>query len=389
MRTNIKSRIKELLVVSLIAVLALNMVPCSVNAATVPAVKNLQVTSPAKNKIRLSWDAVKGRSYYKIVAKCDGEKYKKGTYKIKSNTYTFTSVPRGHKYSFSVRVYKKKKKSSARTVNFQLGIILSKPKISGTSKGYKRNDITWKLVKDATGYKVIEKDLVTGETTKQTVKDGELQAYFYSRTIGREYSYKVQAYAKDYGKKVTSDWSNEVTVKTKKTKIGQASNDYDKVPGDGNGKEVATGNWGYSSSSTSFKNWTYVFRFKDPEKAEAAASMMEKAIANDNIGYHKEYDSVQKKCRKLAEKYNYDLSKIDEKTGCACGGIVSLCIKSTGIDFDTSESGLGVAKRLKANENFKTYTASKYVAKEDYLQRGDVLVTAHSNGKNNHVCMVL
>lgn len=388
MRTNIKSRIKELLVVSLIAVLALNMVPCRANAATVPAVKNLQVTSPAKNKIRLSWDAVKGRSYYKIVAKCDGEKYKKGTYKIKSNTYTFTSVPRGHKYSFSVRVYKKGKKSPARTVEFQLGIILSKPKISGKSNGYKRNDISWKTVKDAKGYKVLETDLETGTTTKQTYNKDDVNALFYSREIGRKYSYKVRAYAKDYGEKVWSDWSSEVTVTTKKTKIGQASANYDGKKGDGNGKEIASCNWSYSSSSTSFKNWTYVFRFKDPEKAEAAASMMEKAIANDNIGYDGNW-SVVKKCREYAEEVGYDLSKITKKTGCACGGIVGLCIKYTGIEVDISESGLGVAKRLKENENFKTYTASKYVAKEDYLQRGDVLVTAHSNGKNNHVCMVL
>lgn len=387
-RTN--KRNKKGLIILLIAALTISIVPLFASAASVPAVKNLQATSPAKKKIRLTWDSVKGRSYYTIIAKCDGETYKKGTYKVKSNKYTFTGVPRGHKYSFKVRVYKKGKKSAARTVDFQLGIILSRPEITGKSNGYKRNDISWKTVKDATGYKVIETDLETGITTKQTCKKDDLQALFYSRIIGRQYSYKVRAYAKDYGEKVWSDWSKEITVTTKKTRIGQASSDYDKVPGDGNGKEVAASSWGYSSSSTSYRNWTYVFRFKDSEKAEVAATMMETAIANDNIGYHGNYDSVQKRCRELAKEYNYDLSKITEKTGCACGGIVSLCVKATGINLDISESGLGVAKRLEAlPDDFKCYTAAKYVSKEDYLQRGDILITAHSNGKNNHVCMVL
>ena len=383
--------LKQVHTVLIVAIMIVAMVPVVVNAATVSSVKNLHAVNPKEGSIRLTWNTVKG-CRYEIEAKCDGEIYKKGTYKVKKNQYTFTKVPHGHKYSFKVRAVKSGKYSKKKTVSIRLYITPKTPKITGKSPGYRRNDISWKLVKDATALIIKETDLETGKA-KDTKLEGDVTAVsYYSKIAGKKYKYSVRAYTDDHGKRMYSDWSNEVTVTPKKTRIGQASKDYDGKAGDGNGKEVASANWAYSSSDTSYRNWTYVFRLKDTAKADAAADMLEKAIANDNIGYCSQGNKVygENACQKLAAKVGYDLSKITIKTGCSCGDIVTLCIKSTGIECPYTGSGLDVAKALKdRSNNFLCFTEEKYVADDAYLQRGDILVTAHSNGKNNHVCMVL
>lgn len=171
-------------------------------------------------------------------------------------------------------------------------------------------------------------------------------------------------------------------------KIGQAASDIDKKAGDGGGREVAKTNFKYSTSSTSPFNWTYVFRPKDAAKAEKAASMCEKAIANNNIGYSKSGETAYGKDRamtKLAKAANYDLSKINVKCGLSCGDLICLCNHYAGLSTCYIGSGLQLANNYKKNSNF---TCIEY-KKDMTLKRGDVLITAHSNGKNNHVAMVL
>ena len=171
-------------------------------------------------------------------------------------------------------------------------------------------------------------------------------------------------------------------------KIGQAASDIDKKAGDGGGREVAKTNFKYSTSSTSPFNWTYVFRPKDAAKAEKAASMCEKAIANNNIGYSKSGETAygkDKAMTKLAKAVNYDLSKINVKCGLSCGDLICLCNHYAGLSTCYIGSGLQLANNYKNNSNFTCITYKKDMA----LKRGDVLITAHSNGKNNHVAMVL
>lgn len=172
------------------------------------------------------------------------------------------------------------------------------------------------------------------------------------------------------------------------TYIGQACADYDHKAGDSSGREVCKSAFKYSSSSTSVYNWTYVFRPKDSAKAEKAASMCEKAIANNNIGYNRKGETAYGKSRamtKLAKAVNYDLSKINVKCGLSCGDLICLCNHWAGLSTCYIGSALPLAEKLKSNSNFTCLSYKKGMA----LKRGDVLITAHSNGKNNHVAMVL
>lgn len=168
--------------------------------------------------------------------------------------------------------------------------------------------------------------------------------------------------------------------------IGHAMKDYDHKAGDSSGKEVKQSAFTYSSKSSSVYNWTYCFRPK--RNAEKMASMCEKACKNNAIGYNSNGTKAYGKARAaqtLAKKVNYDLSKIKTKTGLSCGDLISLCSHYAGLSSFYIGSALQIAKKLKANGNYTTYKYRKGMT----LKRGDVLVTAHSSGKNNHVVMYL
>lgn len=178
------------------------------------------------------------------------------------------------------------------------------------------------------------------------------------------------------------------TARVKMTKIGHARADYDHKAGDSSGKEVTKSRFTYSPSKGSVYNWTYVFRPKDPEKANKAATMCEKAIANNAIGYNSHGETAYGKDRamtKLAKAANYDLSKIKTKCGLSCGDLICLCNRYAGLSKCYQGSGKALAAALKKNSNFE---CKKY-KKNMQLYRGDVLITAHANGKNNHVVMCL
>lgn len=170
--------------------------------------------------------------------------------------------------------------------------------------------------------------------------------------------------------------------------IGQATKDYDGKAGDSSGKEVTKSAFKYSTSSTSCFNWTYVFRPKDATKANRAAAMCEKAIANNCIGYNSHGETAygkDKAMTKLAKAVNYDLSRITTKCGLSCGDLICLCNHWAGLSTCYIGSGLQLANKYKQNSNFTCLSYKKGMT----LKRGDVLITAHSNGKNNHVAMVL
>ena len=171
-------------------------------------------------------------------------------------------------------------------------------------------------------------------------------------------------------------------------KIGHARADYDHKAGDSSGKEVCKSAFTYSSSSTSPYNWTYIFRPKDIAKANKAAAMAEKAIANNAIGYNSHGETAYGKAKamsKLAKAAGYDLSKIKTKCGLSCGDLICLCNHYAGLSTCYIGSGKQLAANLKKNKNFE---CKKY-KKGMQLYRGDVLITAHSNGKNNHVVICL
>lgn len=176
--------------------------------------------------------------------------------------------------------------------------------------------------------------------------------------------------------------------RSKMTKIGHARKDYDHKAGDSSGKEVCKTGFTYNSSDKSVYDWTYVFRPKDISKSNKAAAMCEKACANNAIGYSKNGETEYGKAKamtKLAKAVKYDLSKITTKCGCSCGDLICLCNHYAGLSTCYIGSGKQLAENLKKNKNFTCYRYKKGMQ----LYRGDTLITAHSNGKYNHVVMCL
>lgn len=151
-----------------------------------------------------------------------------------------------------------------------------------------------------------------------------------------------------------------VTVGSARSSFGNTS------PGDQNGgKEVSTQAWYLHS-----KGW-YVYRAKYPAVRKKIAEAMEKACANNAIGYHQGtrnslYNDVKDK--------GFDPSKTSKKVNTDCSALVRVCCAYAGImlgDFITSNEGAALVKSGK----FDKLTADKYCKQPDYLMRGDILCT--------------
>ena len=175
-------------------------------------------------------------------------------------------------------------------------------------------------------------------------------------------------------------------TRKKMSRIAHARKDYDGKAGDSSGREVCKTKFTYNPSNKSVYDWSYVFRPKDISKADKAASMAEKACANSAIGYSKNGETAYGKSKamtKLAKKAKYDLSKIKTKCGLSCGDLICLCNHYAGLSTCYIGSAKPLSENLKKNKNFECITYKKGMQ----LYRGDTLITAHSNGKNNHVVM--
>lgn len=132
--------------------------------------------------------------------------------------------------------------------------------------------------------------------------------------------------------------------------------------------------------------WEYVFRFKDPRKALLAASCMEAGVKNNkNIKYCGKWGELYDK----SKKYNFDVSKIKNKTCTTCSPFVSVCINYAGIKM---KRGLNAASPTSPIKDFKKFSDdfeiihNKKIA-QDYtkLYRGDILFKNKYNGMGHMV----
>ena len=150
--------------------------------------------------------------------------------------------------------------------------------------------------------------------------------------------------------------------------------------GDQTGKEVSTQNW-YKHK----KGWV-VLRPKNSACAEKIADDMEYACNNKYIGYDQ---SQRNTLYNIAKQYDFNCAKV--KTACEtdCSALVRVCCAYAGImvkNFRTSDE----VETLMATGEFDKLTDKKYTESENYLLRGDILVTktqGHTvvvltNGKN-------
>lgn len=150
-------------------------------------------------------------------------------------------------------------------------------------------------------------------------------------------------------------------------RVGSARSSFGNTsPGDqAGGKEVSTQDWYLHS-----KGW-YVYRAKDPVVRKKIAEAMEKACANNDIGYSQPtrnslYNDIKDK--------GFDPSKTSKKVNTDCSALVRVCCAYSGIilgDIITSNEGAVLVKSGK----FDKLTTDKYCKQADYLMRGDILCT--------------
>ena len=147
--------------------------------------------------------------------------------------------------------------------------------------------------------------------------------------------------------------------------------------GDQTGKEVSTQSW-YNHT----KGWR-VFRAIDPVSAEKIAVAMERACANQHIGYDQ---SQRNTLYKAAEPFGFDPGKVTTDVECDCSALVRVCCAYAGImslpsDFRTGNMPTNLGK----TGAFVELKGDKYQCQSTYLGRGDILVTKTSG----HTVVVL
>ena len=134
------------------------------------------------------------------------------------------------------------------------------------------------------------------------------------------------------------------------------------------GREVSTQVW-YDHS----KGWR-VFRARDRSKSLIIGEQMEKACANENIGYdqYERYDLFAE-----AKKVGFDLGKVTTPTECDCSELVRCCCAAAGI-LNLPTSGFrttNMPTNLLNSGYFVELKGTMYTKSSAYLGVGDILVT--------------
>ena len=149
--------------------------------------------------------------------------------------------------------------------------------------------------------------------------------------------------------------------------IGSARSSYgNTTPGDQNGgREVSTEKYYVHS-----KGW-YVLRAKDPEKRERIAVAMERACANNDIGYDQ---STRLTLFNNVKPYGFDPSLTTKKVNTDCSALVRVCVHYAGIEVDNFITSNEVSK-LMATGEFDKFSDDEHCKSSDHLLRGDILDT--------------
>ena len=142
--------------------------------------------------------------------------------------------------------------------------------------------------------------------------------------------------------------------------------------GDQKGNEVFLRSW--------YSGWSVVLRAKNPKKAEIIADTMQKACANDNIGYD-QYDRTT--LFELAKKKKWRVDKITTPCETDCSALVAVCVNAAGIKVSKDSYTGNLEKNLMATGEFEAFTDSSYTESTENLQRGDILL------KKGHTVVVV
>lgn len=166
-------------------------------------------------------------------------------------------------------------------------------------------------------------------------------------------------------------------------KIGHASSDEAKGikngrAGDQTGGEVCIRNW-YA------KPWRVMLRPKRPDIAEKSAQACEKGCANNRIGYDQNQRNT---AHTQAQHAGYNLAKITVNCETDCSAFMTLCAIAGGVKgLEYTGNAPTTSTMVQAfirTGMYDLYTDPKYLTTDQYVKRGDILVTP---GK--HTVMVL
>lgn len=149
--------------------------------------------------------------------------------------------------------------------------------------------------------------------------------------------------------------------------VGSARSSYGNTkPGDQNGGREVSREKYYVHS----KGWV-VLRAKDPEAREKIAVAMERACANDDIGYDQ---STRLTLFNNVQPFGFDPACTTKKVNTDCSALSRVCVNFAGIpvgDYITSSE----AATLMATGAFEKFTDDAHCKSSDRLLRGNILVT--------------
>ena len=119
--------------------------------------------------------------------------------------------------------------------------------------------------------------------------------------------------------------------------VGSARSSYgNTTPGDQNGgREVSTEKYYVHS-----KGWV-VLRAKDPEAREKIAVAMERACANNDIGYDQ---STRLTLFNNVKDFGFDPARTTKKVNTDCSALVRVCVHYAGIEVDNFITSNEVSK---------------------------------------------
>lgn len=181
-----------------------------------------KITSPAYNKLKLTWSRAEnatGYILYRSTSAVSGYKAVKTIAKETTLTYTDTNIKTGTVYYYKVRAIHTE---NGTTVNGTLSVakgkkaVLAKPSVK-TTAGKKKAAVKWGRVSGASGYTVYRAAARNGKyKAVYTAKKGGAGKYMNTRLKSKKtYFYKVRAYRMADGRKV---WSADSAVKSVRVK---------------------------------------------------------------------------------------------------------------------------------------------------------------------------
>lgn len=168
-----------------------------------------------------------------------------------------------------------------------------------------------------------------------------------------------------------------------RVRIGQASlgetGAHNQKAGNQNGRELNFSNW-YDG------RWLFVLRYKDEKKAERAAQACEAAVRNRNIGYDQDRRNT---LRQQAKALNWNIAAITQPCETDCSALMCVCAEAAGVNLapqyysGNACTTYNMGTAFPATGDFVRLLDGKYTRSDEYLLRGDVLVSS------GHTVMVL